>query len=215
MHTVWAVAIVCLFLALTRIGWTAYSQRQIKLGNYQPQTIQPIIKRSGPSYRINELVSANLFGNPNPVKVVQQAPKTTLDLTLQGILWASDPSLARAIIQSGKKKSELYSIGESIKGAGASIKEIRNGEVLLDRSGATESLPLIKQTKSGNREIVSFSTPDQSHIINAVADTRPSVPASEGRTNTRQAVAPNATPRKIRKPNFSGLDKALKKMGEI
>ena len=219
VHAAWALAIVCLLLAFSKIGWNIYSQRQIKISNYQPQEIEPIVKRSGPGYRISDVVSANLFGNPNPVKEVKKAPKTTLDLTLQGILWASDPSLARAIIKSGKKKSVLYSIGESIKGAGASVKEIRDGEVLLNRSGATESLPLIRQTTSGNREIITFSNPTQAPIIKAIANSASNTRDTTVRTSTRRPstkpIAPNGAPRKVRKPNFSGLDKALKKMGEI
>ena len=215
----WVLAALCLLLAFSRIAWTAYSQRQIKLSNYQPQVIKPIVKSVGPSYRINDIVSANLFGNPTPVKVVQKAPKTTLDLTLEGILWATDPSLARAIIKSGKKKSELYSVGESIKGAGASIKEIRDGEVLLNRSGATESLPLIRKTTSGNRKVLTFANSSQNSNIATVTNSRPRSRAATVRTSTqrpsKRSIAPNGAPRKVRKPNFSGLDKALKRMGEI
>ncbi len=220
---VWAIGILCLLLAFSKIAWTTYSERQTKLSDYQPQTIQAIAKPAGLGYRINDIVSANLFGDPAPAKkIVKVAPKTTLDLTLQGILWASDPSLARAIIMTGKKKSELYSIGEEIKGANASVKDIRDGEVLLNRAGATESLPLIKKNKSGDRAIITFSNPpSQASSNRVVANASPSnnSRSTQVRTSTAQPSekpnAPNGPPRKIRRPNFSGLDKALKKMGEI
>jgi type II secretion system protein C len=211
------LAVVCLLLAISKIAWSGYTQIKLKEENYKAQTIPPISKATKPTYNINDVVSANLFGDPAPKVVVEKAPKTTLDLTLQGILWATDSNLGRAIIMSGKRKSELYSVGDTIKGAGASVKEIREGEVLLNRNGATESLPLQKKAVSGNREIISFSSPNP-----AEENVRPLVEVSNNSSNQRsiQAAASkpraeNGAPRKIRKPNFSGLDRALKKMGEI
>jgi len=134
-----------------------------------------------------------------------------LNLTLQGILAASDSKLARAIITSGKKKAGLYSVGEDIKGVSASIKEIRANEVLLDRNGATESLKIKKLGKGGGPIISYHSDPPTA---------APSVSAANLQSQVRQRPAtkprsPNGEQRKIRKPNFSGLDRALKKMGEI
>ena len=209
----WLLACLALLIAVSRIGWTAYSQTKIKNANYQAQDINPLVRSSRPLSRVNDIVSANLFGDPTPKKVVKKAPKTTLDLTLQGILWATDPTQARAIIRSGKKSSELYSVGENIKGAGASVKEIRNGEVLLDRNGATESLPLLKKTSSGNRPLITYSDQSAERELASIPRT-----LKRNASNTPKRVsraASNNTPRKVRKPNFSGLDKALKKMGEI
>jgi len=220
----WFVAILCLGIAVGRIGLSAYTQSKIKQVNYQSQEVKSLARNKRPSYRINDIVSANLFGDPTPPKkvVVQKAPKTTLDLTLQGILWASEPELARAIIMTGKKNSELYSVGETIKGAGASVKEIRDGEVLLNRNGATESLPLVKKTTSGNRQLITFVTPKSN--FDEVASVGTTEKVSRFRANNQQARnnvtsraarAQKGKPRKIRKPNFSGLDNALKKMGEL
>lgn len=215
------LAIVCFLLAITFIGMDIYNSKKIKTIHYTPQTFQKI-NSSGPNYSVNNIVAANLFGNPNPPKIVQNAPQTTLDLTLQGILWASDNSLARAIIMSGKKKSGLYSIGEEIKGAGVSVKEIRDNEVLLNRNGAVESLPLIKNKTSGNQQIISY----EDSLINASNSlaSRPDIDiqanfkkAANARPQTTRGktIPPDAKPRKLRRPNFSGLDRALKKIGEI
>lgn len=211
----WGLACFILFLSISRIAWTSYSQAKIKRISLQTQEIKPLASSNRPLYRVSEIVAANLFGDPTPKVVVKQAPVTTLNLTLQGILSASDQSKARAIIRSGKKTSELYSVGENIKGAGASVKEIRAHEVLLNRNGATESLPLKKETKSGNRTILTYGEPNSG----VSADLISSKPNSRTRPNMtmpgpkRQSA--NRTPRKLRKPNYSGLDKALKKMGEI
>ena len=215
LQATWVVALLCLVVAIGKIGWTIYNQSSIKQNNYQHQAIAPLNQGTQQSYRIGDVVAANLFGDPKPRVVVTKAPKTTLDLTLQGILWASDEQFARAIIQSGKKKTELYSIGEAIKGAGVTIKEIRDDEVLLNRNGATESLPLVKKTSSGNRQIITFtsSTNDQAFSANAAPLNATTRQASL--RSARKARAANGKPRKIRKPNFSGLDRALKKVGEI
>ena len=211
----WALSVLILLLVVVKVSWTAYQQAKIKQANYQAQQVAPIVRNSHGDYRINDIVAANLFGDPTPRPVLKQAPKTTLDLTLQGILWASDPSLARAIIMTGKRKSELYSIGENIKGAGASVQEILTGEVLLNRNGATESLPLAKQRSRGNSPIISYTAalPQASSLSSSMLDT--GTFGQNIQASTPKPISPNGPPRKIRKPNFSGLDRALKKMGEI
>jgi type II secretion system protein C len=206
----WLLACLTLLIAVSRIGWTGYSQAKIKNANYQVQNMDPLVKSSKRLYQVNDIVSANLFGDPAPKIIVEQAPKTTLDLTLQGILWATDPTQARAIIQSGKKSSELYSVGEHIKGAGASVQEIRDGEVLLNRNGATESLPLLKKTTSGNQPLITYV--DQATSIELGGNIRT---LKRNVSKPMSRAASDATPRKVRKPNFSGLEKALRKMDEI
>ncbi|MFT7526907.1 MAG: type II secretion system protein C [Arenicella sp.] len=211
---IWLLACLALLISVSRIGWTSYSQAKIKNTNYQPQDINRLVKSSRQRYKVNDIVSANLFGDPTPKKeVVEKAPKTTLDLTLQGILWATDSTQARAIIQSGKKSSELYSVGESIMGAGASVKEIRDGEVLLDRNGATESLPLLKKTSGANGPLITYT--DTAAEIQIASSTRTLERNASNSTKRVRSPSSNTPPRKIRKPNFSGLDKALNKMGEI
>ncbi len=207
----WALAALCLMLVVMSVAWDARTQSRIKAKNYAPQKLPAIIKRQAQSYNAANIVRANLFGDSTPKPVVVKAKPTTLNLTLQGILAATDTNIARAIITSGKKKAGLYSVGEDINGVGASIKEIRADEVLLNRNGAIESLK-IKKLNKGSKSIISYNY-----------DTTASVPTTASAANIqtrteRQApkpISPNGQPRKIRKPNFSGLDRALKKMGEI
>ena len=189
-----AISILCLLIFIISCGLGIRAHAKTKSENYAPQPIEAVSKRNNrPRYRINDVTSANLFGNPAPKKVVQNAPKTTLNLKLQGILAATDNTVARAIITSGSKKAELYSVGESIQGAGASVKEIREYEVLLNRNGATESLPLEKTSSKGDTSVY---TP----IKQSANSTETSQPA------TPQSTTAPSQPRKIRKPNFSGLD---------
>lgn len=223
---VWGLGVACLLLALIRVGWISYSQAKIKASNYAPQTIAPLARPVQKGYRVQDIVNANLFGDPSPPPVVKKAPKTTLNLTLQGILSATNPQFARAIIANGKKKSELYSVGETIQGAGASIKEIRATEVLLNRNGATESLPLVKSNANNGKPLISYVNAAQTastsyEVASATRSTnanRPKVQrqfSAANRVSAQRSRAPNGKPRKVRKPNFSGLDRALKKMGEL
>jgi len=212
----YGVSGLLLFASLASIAWNVKTQNQIKSSNYTEQTIAPISKRPQHSYRVNDIVRANLFGDPSPTPIAKVAPKTTLDLTLHGVLAATDNNMARAIIMSGKRSSKLYSIGESIQGAGVSIEEIKTNEVLLNRNGAIESLPLVKSKSSGggNNSIITFSDGSSGEVSRPQLQTASA--STQGiRRSTPKQRSTNGQPRKIKKPNFSGLDRALQKMGEI
>lgn len=212
----YGVSGLLLLVSVSSVAWNIRSQNQIKAANYAKQAIAPISKKVRHTYNVSDIVRANLFGDASPAKVVKVAPKTTLDLTLQGVLAASDTTMARAIIMSGKRNSKLYSIGESIQGAGVSIEEIRANEVLLNRNGAIESLPLkkLKANGKGNNSIISYSEFSSGQV------SQPQLQAASTRStqisrSTPKRQSTNGQSRKIKKPNFSGLDRALQKMGEI
>jgi type II secretory pathway component PulC len=212
LKIVYAVAVLLCLLIIASISWNVYSQSKLKSANYAPQQIAPIVRSTKQSYRINDIVQANLFGNPNPAPVKKVITKTTLDLTLQGILSATDEKMARAIIRSGKKKSELYSVGENIKGAGVSIEEIKISEVLINRNGAIESLPLNTKSSKLTNSLISYNSQGSSGTL---SQSNSYSPASTTGRSTPKKRSPNGQRRAIKKPNFSGLDRALKKMSEI
>ena len=205
-----------LLAVIASVALSIKTQSEIKAANYAEQTIAPISKKAQHSYRVNNIVNANLFGDPSPDPIAKVAPKTTLDLTLQGVLAASDNSISRAIIMSGKRNSKLYSIGESIQGAGVSIEAIKADEVLLNRNGAIESLPMIKPKSRGNSDgsIISYSGGSSGVVSNSGLQKASVRNSQVSRTRSKPRSA-NGRPRKIKKPNFSGLDRALQKMGEI
>lgn len=206
-----------LLLAIAAVGYTQFTERQTKASDYSPQNLPPITRSATQQYRVTEITSANLFGDPRPkIEVVKDIPKTNLNLKLIGVLWASNQDMARVIIQSGNKKAGLYSIGDSIKGAGASVQEIRANEILINRNGATEKL-LIKKKNSKDiitYESVGFSGDEAVPVAYDQVEDYQQPTQNIGRSN-RRPVSPNGENRKIRKPNFSGLDRALQKMGEI
>jgi len=201
-----------LLAVIASIALSIKTQNEIKAANYAKQAIAPIKKKTQHSYRVNDIINANLFGDPSPAPVAKVAPKTTLDLTLQGVLAANDSSIARAIIMSGKRNSKLYSIGQSIQGAGVSIEAIKANEVLLNRNGAIESLPMVKlkSRDNGDDSIISYSNGSSGQVSNSDLHK-----VSQVSRTASKPRSPNGKPRKIKKPVFSGLDRALQKMGEI
>lgn len=206
----WGFSLLILAAAVAYTVWFGYkhykSQQTGYISNAAVITSRQIFR---PSFNATDITSAKLFGDPSPNVVKRVAPKTTLNLKLQGILSASSSETARAIIATGNGKAKLYSIGDNIKGANASIDSINPNEVLLNRGGAIERLPLVKKTTSGNRSIVQFNTPEP---LEPIEDT-PVQSAVTQQTDTNQlnnpttARAANGKPRK-----FSGLDQALKKL---
>ena len=211
----YAIAIFILLLVLANIAWGAYSHNRQRNIDFTEQKIAPITKKSKQTYRIQDVVRANLFGDSKPKPVVKVAKETTLDLTLQGVLSASDEKMARAIIMSGKKKSELYSVGENIKGSGVSIKEIREDEVLLSRGGAVESLSLKTKKGKGDSSIITYRNGAPGTLSSSNLQTVGANNFEKVGRSTSKSRSENGAPRKVRKPNFSGLDRALQKMGEI
>ena len=211
----WVFGGLCLTAVCASTAWDAYQQHQVRTQNYAPQQIAPIQQTARATYQAQTIVRANLFGS-EAVKVTEKPiVKTTLNLKLQGILWASNGGMARAIITSGNQNAELYAVGETIKGAGASIKEIRSAEVLLDRNGATESLPLVVKKAE---ELEPFLVQQASFVDrgNVPSQFQASTGSNDGSDQARRKPqSNNGAPRKVRRPNFSGLDKALRKMGEI
>lgn len=202
------IAALILSITIATITWHIYEDYQNKKADY---LIQPPAVNNQPikTYRINDIVSAHLFGDPTVVKqLVKHAPETTLDLTLQGILSADNPETARAIIAVSKGKGKLYHIGEKIEKTNVEIKQINTHEVLLNRNGSIESLPLIKKSSSGNRSIVAYNETNSNN--DNLQSTAPQ--------KTAPAPPRTATPRAIKRPNpqsFKGLDKALEKIGEL
>ncbi|MBX2847704.1 MAG: hypothetical protein KTR16_05255 [Acidiferrobacterales bacterium] len=220
VNIIWLLALVVLLLVLLSVGWNAWNTAKTKQVNYQPREVAPLRIATKQNYNVNDIVSANLFGDPSPAPVVQVAPKkTTLNLTLEGVLWSSDNLIGRAIIMSGKKAAILYSLGEEIQGAGAKVEEIRDNEVILNRNGALESLPLKKILDSKSGIVVNYPDP-MDEIINDYDTTQDSVPinrqsASNQQSNVSEIETSDGETKRVRRPNFSGLDRALEKMGEL
>ncbi len=130
---------------LALLSWSFFP---IPESQYQWQA--PQVTTTANSNKINtlKLQQLHLFGEAQraqaPVKnnkPVSAAPKTTLNLTLVGVVAASDPEYSSAIISS-KGRQESYFVDSQIEGTEASIAEIYADRVILDVDGALQTLLL-------------------------------------------------------------------------
>lgn len=98
--------------------------------------------------KTQKLQSAFLFGQQEilPVKVISKArtthaPKTTLKLTLVGVVAASDPEYSSAII-SYQGRQDSFFIDSKIANNQASLIEIYSDRVILNVQGSRQTLML-------------------------------------------------------------------------
>lgn len=137
------------------------------------------------------LRTAHLFGEapepdaadaaqPSP-ELLPDAPETTLNLRLAGVVVRDVNEDSDAMIASGNQPDKRYRVGEAIEGVSATrLHHVYPDRVLLNRSGALETLRLPEEDDAG------------SNIARAA--TRP--PALPVQTNTapiRQVISQNAT----------------------
>ena len=97
---------------------------------------------------ISSLQKSNFFGeyNAETPKVVEQpviqdAPKTRLNLVLVGAVASSDPQRSLAVI-ANRGKQATYGINEEIEGTRAKLKAVLIDRVIIDNSGRDETLML-------------------------------------------------------------------------
>ncbi|GGB12231.1 type II secretion system protein GspC [Agarivorans gilvus] len=107
---------------------------------------------------LSSLNKLHLFGEfqakkavKTPEKVVSanNAPKTSLKLTLSGLVASSDQSKALAIIEH-RGKQQTYGIDESIEGTQAVIKEIQAERIIILHKGNYESVLLDPDSKQAS-----------------------------------------------------------------
>ncbi len=103
------------------------------------QTIQPNAPtRSSTDYGLAQL---NLFGaaEETVAPTVIDAPKTSLNLELQGVFNNEEPSLSSAIVAQKGKSGELFNIGDSLPG-NAILNAVFEDHILLKRGTRIEKL---------------------------------------------------------------------------
>lgn len=100
--------------------------------------------------QLDNLLSAHLFGQYQektevaaaPVQNVTDAPKTSLNLKLTGVVATKKkPEQGTAIIESNGVE-QVYGVDEQIEGTSASLKQVLEDRVLLQVSGRFETLML-------------------------------------------------------------------------
>lgn len=143
------ILVVLLAHALAQLTWMLVPSGQQALP--PPQAATPATQ-TRVDYR--QIAALHLFGQPQRAATQAapiDAPETRLNLTLRGILFNTEPQLARAIISAPGKDDEMYRVGSQLPG-GATIDQIYADRVMLLRNGQYETLRLPEEsvgTRSG------------------------------------------------------------------
>src|SRR5690606_1382672 len=89
---------------------------------------------------VPSILRASLFGQ-SPAATGSDAPVTSMQLVLAGVVSAPDEKLGLAMIGTAANSIELKKVGDPLPGA-AKLHAVHVDRVLLDRGGTIESLPL-------------------------------------------------------------------------
>ncbi|TMM47854.1 type II secretion system protein GspC [Colwellia ponticola] len=104
-------------------------------------------KNSNKTIDVSKVQSLNLFGQFNEEAdtsaktEVVNAPETSLNLTLSGLVASDEQSIAAAIIEH-RGKQETYGIGDIITGTRANLEQVLMDRVIIKHSGRLETLML-------------------------------------------------------------------------
>lgn len=142
-----AVALVWQLARLTWLLWPLPSLPPVVV--VPGQQAQVGQANAANSVDLNALIALKLFGDQaaKPVEaaqpVVVDAPETSLNIKLRGILHSTTAAKASVVIE-GENGSQLaYFSGDSLQSpTGVLVKEIQADRVILDRSGRLETLKL-------------------------------------------------------------------------
>jgi general secretion pathway protein C len=113
-----------------------------------------------PPLQISSIVAAHLFGEPHGTVTDANAPQTSVQLVLAGVLALPDPKRGLAIIGPNPGAAKLYTVGSALPG-GVNLYAVYPDRVLIDRGGVIESLLLPKKLLPGSTAPVA-AAPGQS-----------------------------------------------------
>ena len=161
----------------------------------------------------------DLFGKYQDAAAPQSfdAPKTTLNLELQGIFTAENAADSSAIVAQRGKSGELYRIGDRLPG-NATLEAVHDDHILIKRGARTEKLPFSDNAISAGFSQIPSTTPvniniPQSNV--ATGTTRlEQVRERIARRSQELAQKRNALPRQSAPDLRSAIDNFQKRLDE-
>ncbi|MGB9430304.1 MAG: type II secretion system protein GspC [Gammaproteobacteria bacterium] len=130
----------------------------------QPKAAQPIYSAQtqvAAAFDVSKLADMHLFGTVSSGSAVN-APETTLNLTLRGIVAADSDSNASLAIIASNGIEQMYTVGAQLPG-GAQIQSIYPDRVMLSFNGRIQALRLPKTgnaSGTGDNAMLPVATPD-------------------------------------------------------
>lgn len=159
-----ALLTVLLGWALARLLWSLVPLPESAQWKPAPVVASNSGPRNAGGPNVQAIVDAHLFGvytapaNPSAA-ALNNAPDTSLNLNLLGILAGSNEDDSRAIIGQQSGEEMPYAIGQDIV-AGVSLQAIFPDRVILLRNGSPETLRLDKDApSSATAPVVAENTP--------------------------------------------------------
>lgn len=119
-----------------------------------------------------DIVAAHLFGNA-ATATDGNAPRTSLQLVLAGVLASDDPARGQAILGPATNSAKLYSTGQTVAG-GARLNAVYRDRVLLENRGIIEALYL-PRTVSSSAPAAKSATPAGGQRLQAAFQNNPSL----------------------------------------
>ena len=147
-----AVSLVLAVLIAAQLAQMAIFAFVKPVKSPQPVPTASAPRAQHPTLHIQNVISAHLFGVAAVNGGAQDpanAPQSSANLLLAGTIATQDPKRGVAIISDGGGPSKVYSVGDRV--GGASLHSVYLDHVILDRSGALETLQLPRQLLAGNR----------------------------------------------------------------
>lgn len=147
LNMLFSVGLVLLLAWLAaRLSWMLWPAPVVIA--VQPLSSHTAVSQQSPA--IDALLAAHIFGEyqakaeaaPTPAPNPTDAPKTSLNLKLTGVVATKKkPEQGTAIIESNGVE-QVYGVDEQIEGTSASLKQVLEDRVLLNVSGRFETLML-------------------------------------------------------------------------
>ncbi len=141
--------IILILITLAKLFWGFFDSGTNTAAMPPPATATNSIKPQPRPQYDRKVAQLHIMGKPAPAtaKKVEDAPDTTLNLKLLGVL-AGGKEYGYAIISSGANKIKHYALGADVPG-GATLHAVYPDRVILERDIRMETLRLPKAQDAG------------------------------------------------------------------
>ncbi len=139
--------IVLIAITLAKLVWGFFDTGDDEVALNVPATTSNSAKPAPRPDYDRKIAQLSLLGKAAPTKSknVEEAPDTTLNLKLLGVL-AGDKDYGYAIVSSGANKIKHYALGDDISN-GTTLHAVYADRIILDRGAKMETLRLPKAKK--------------------------------------------------------------------
>ncbi|MDM7862083.1 type II secretion system protein GspC [Alteromonas sp. ASW11-36] len=143
------VALLAIYLIayLAELTWRLIPAPESATGNTAQRQVDRSTRPDGSQINLTAIKRLNLFGEFNQQVTVTEeesvtdAPETSLNLVLTGVVASTQESNGAAIIEH-RGDQQTYGIGEKIEGTNATLREVFSDRVIIRNGARNETLML-------------------------------------------------------------------------